>query len=113
MSRDIYRRMEPQPVGAIELCPICGSAASVWEFSEQPSDPVQRVVMCENGERFGPQDGLTNDGCLLYMPPDQFYHGRGADALRYWNEYAKALSIQRRRRSWDTHRVLRAEVKNG
>lgn len=103
----MYRLMTPQP--ALESCPVCGSAAAVWEFSEKRSDPVQRVVMCANGERFGPQDGIQNDGCLLYMPPEQFYHGRGADAVRYWNEYAKAINAQRRARNWGRHSALRQE----
>jgi hypothetical protein len=109
VSHEMYRRMVPQPAGTLEPCPVCGSKAVVLEFSEEPTDPVQRVVMCENGERFGPQDGIRNDGCLLYMPPEQFYHGRGADAARYWNEYAKALTAQRRKRSWERHSALREE----
>lgn len=108
MNHDLYRRMTPQPTLPIEPCPVCGSDAVVWEFSEGPTHPVRRVVMCENGERFGPQDGIMNDGCLLYMPPEQFYHGRGADAARYWNEYAKALSAQRRKRNWERHSMFRA-----
>lgn len=107
MSHDMYRRMTPPPRETVLPCPVCESEAAVWEFSESPTDRVQRVVMCENGERFGPQDGLSNDGCLLYMPPDQFYHGRGVDAVRYWNEYAKALISQRRKRSWKRHSSMR------
>ena len=107
MTHDMYRRMQPPPKTAIEPCPVCGSEAVVWEFSEYPKDPVQRVVMCENGEKIGPQSGLTHEGCLLYLPPNEFYHGRGADAVRYWNEYAKALTAYRRKRGWETHQAMR------
>jgi len=68
--------------------------------------------MCSNGEKFGPQDGLTNEGCLLYMPPQDFYRGRIVEAVKYWNEYAKALNAQRRQRNWQRARVLRETPSN-
>ena len=108
-ARDMYWHM-PNPPAPLAPCPVCGSDAKVWEFAEKAGDPVQRVVMCENGEQFGPQDGAINDGCLLYMPPQDFYHGTGRDAARYWNEYAKALCVQRRSRNWDRAQVLRKEA---
>ena len=108
-ARDMYWHM-PNPPKPLEPCPVCGSDAVVWEFAEKAGDPVQRVVMCNNGERFGPQDGIMNDGCLLYMPPQEFYHGTGRDAARYWNEYAKALCAQRRGRNWTRAQVLRKDT---
>lgn len=95
-NRDLYKLWEMQPdQGAILPCPVCGSRAQVWQFAENEYDPVQRVVMCENGEAFGPQDGLTNEGCLLFMPPDQFYRATAREAVNYWNQYAVALIKQR------------------
>lgn len=35
-----------------------------------------------------------NEGCLLYMPPDEFHHGRAADAVKFWNEYAGRFVAQ-------------------
>lgn len=106
VERNMYWPM-PSPPSPIDRCPVCGADAAVWEFAENKGDPVQRVVMCANGEKFGPQDGMLNEGCLLYMPPEQFYHGTGRDAVRYWNEYARALCTQRRKRNWANHQILR------
>lgn len=96
MKRDIYKLWEPQPPQAdVHHCPVCGSTAQVWQYAEKEGDPVVRVVMCTNGDRIGPQDGLANEGCLLFMPPDQFYRSTTKDALRYWNEFAVALEALR------------------
>lgn len=78
-----------------ERCPVCSAKAGLWAFVEKPEDPVQYAVMCDNGARFGPQDGMKNEGCLLYMPPDGFYRPTAREALAYWAEYAKALVKQR------------------
>lgn len=37
--------------------------------------------------------------------------GRGHDAVRYWNEYAKALTALQRKNRWQTAQALRGEVK--
>ena len=103
-----YRPMVPPPSEPIEPCPCCGSAASVWEYSEKPTDEVQRVVMCEKAEDLGPREGLVYTGCLLYMPPNDFYKATGRDAVRYWNEFAKATNAHRRMASWARHSALRA-----
>ena len=86
-----YRHMQPQPTEKPVACPLCGGDAIVWEFSESMDSTVTRVVMCEHGDAIGPQDGLVNCGCLLYMPPDQFYRATGRDAVNYWNRFALAL----------------------
>lgn len=80
----------PNPV-TLERCPVCASAAQLWQYSESETSPRKLLVMCSHGEAIGPQDGLTNEGCLLYMPPNQFYRETIRDAVRYWNEFAKAL----------------------
>lgn len=36
-----------------------------------------------------------------------FYRGRIAEAVKFWNEYAKALNAQRRERNWKRAQVLR------
>lgn len=80
---------------ALEPCPVCGSKAALWQYSESDTAPRKLLVCCTHGEPIGPQEGLTNEGCLLYMPPDQFYRETIRDAVRYWNEFAKALTAMR------------------
>lgn len=94
-----YKKGET-PKCAIEPCPVCGSDAELWLFSDDfENGPINKLMMCTNGEKFGPQEGFMNEGCLLYMPPDEFHHGRAADAVKFWNEYARALVEQRRSRN--------------
>ena len=50
--------------------------------------------MCSNGEPFLPQDGLF-DGCLLNLPPKNFYKPTVREAVKYWNDYASALMAMR------------------
>lgn len=76
----------------LEPCPVCGSGAEVWRYSEGADAPSSLTAMCSNGTKFGPQDGLVNEGCLLYLPPDCFYRGTIREAAKYWNEYAIALT---------------------
>ena len=104
---DDYRLMEPPPAEQIEPCPCCGSSARAWEYSEAPSATVQRVVMCDHSGDIGPRDSLLYEGCLLQMPPPDFYRETGRAAVRYWNEYAKALTAAQRANRWKTARVLR------
>lgn len=87
---DDYKPLDHDP-DKIERCPVCGSQAKLWQYSTSPTAPRQLVVMCEHSEAIGPQDGIRNEGCLLYMPPESFYQARIADAVRYWNEFARAL----------------------
>ena len=105
--KDDYYLMEPPPVEAVEACPCCGSSARVWVYSEDPTMPVTRVVMCDHSDSIGPRDSLVYEGCLLQMPPDDFYRETGRDAVRYWNEYAKALTAAQRANRWNTSQVLR------
>jgi hypothetical protein len=76
-------------------CPVCGSAASLWQYSTSETAPRKLLVCCTNGEPIGPQDGLVGEGCLLYLPPNNFYRETIRDAVRYWNEFAKALTALR------------------
>ncbi len=90
---DMYKKVEG--VDGIAGCPVCGSTASVWKHSRSFADesmPVTKAVMCDNGEPFGPQEsGIVDAGCLLFMPPSEFYRARISEAVKYWNEYAAAL----------------------
>jgi hypothetical protein len=91
MTHDCYQPIDTPEGVVIEPCPVCNARASLWRHSEAPDAPTTTAVMCSNGERFGPQDGLVNLGCLLYMPPGDFHRGTIREAVRYWNEYALAL----------------------
>ena len=105
---ELYKAAELPSGTHVEPCPVCGSEALLWNYSTDfKNGPIQKVMMCSNGEKFGPQDGLINEGCLLYMPPQDFYRGRIAEAVKFRNEYAKALNAQRRDRNWKRAKVLR------
>lgn len=102
---DDYKPLET-PAG-VERCPVCGSEAQLWQYSDSPNSPVKRLVMCSHGDKIGPQNGLIHEGCLLYMPGDDFYRETARDAVRFWNEFAKALSTLRRQNNWQHAQVLR------
>ena len=112
-GKELYKRAE-MPVGAyLAPCPVCGADAELWQYSQDfKNGPIDKVVMCTNGERFGPQDGAVNEGCLLYMPPQDFYRGRIVEAVKFWNEYANVLNAQRRSRNWKRAQVLREATPN-
>lgn len=104
-ERGEYKKGEI-PKCAIEPCPVCGADAELWLFSDDfENGPINKLMMCTNGEKFGPQEGFMNEGCLLYMPPDEFHRHRAADAVKFWNEYARALVAQR-----DGRRPVVAEI---
>lgn len=108
-----YKLMEPPPAEPLEACPCCGSSARVWEYVEKNGGPVVRVAMCDHEGSIGPRDALVYEGCLLQMPPDDFYRGTGRDAARYWNDYAKALTAAQRANRWKTAQVLRSKAPPG
>lgn len=81
----------PNGGAVLEPCPVCGGAASLWQYSTSETAPRKLLVCCTHSEPIGPQDGLANEGCPLYMPPDNFYRETIRDAVRYWNEFARAL----------------------
>lgn len=101
-----YTQLEWPTVVALEACPCCGSTPELWQYITEAGD-AQKVVMCPNSEPIGPQDGIADEGCLLYMPPNGFYRATIREALKYWNEFAKALMVQQRKNRWATHQVLR------
>lgn len=98
MTKELYKKTAIPAGTALEACPVCGAAAELWQFSEKTDEPTTKVVMCSNGDALGPQikDGsAVFVGCLLYMPPEAFYRARAIDAVKYWNDYARALTALR------------------
>jgi hypothetical protein len=75
----------------IAPCPVCSAAGEVWRYSESPSSPTATAVMCARGEAFGPQEPGVHEGCVLFMPPQEFYKATIREAVNYWNEYAEAV----------------------
>jgi hypothetical protein len=91
----------------IEDCPCCGSTPTLWQYQSADGEATSKSVMCSNGTAFGPQDGIADEGCPLYMPSQGFYRATIREAINYWNEYAKALMKQQRANRWAKHSVLR------
>ena len=111
MNND-YKKMEPAPTEQVERCPCCGSTATVWEYIDKPGAVVERVAMCDNFDGIGPRDTQAYSGCLLCMPPQDFYKGTGREAVKFWNEYAKALNAHRRAENWKHATLLREAPDN-
>ena len=63
----------------MEPCPFCGSPAELWEH-QLDDGAYRKVVMCSNGG-----DGLDDEGCPMYMPPEGFYKATKIEALVAWN----------------------------
>ena len=99
-TNELYKKADYVVKTPIAECPVCGSPAELWQYSENfATGIIHKVVMCTNGDSFHPQDGFVGEGCLLYMPPNNFYRGRYIEAIKYWNEYAKAVIEQRNRKT--------------
>jgi hypothetical protein len=113
LAHDEYKALDTPAGQHIAACPVCGAAGALWQYSESEQAATEKSVMCTNGEAFGPQDGIVTEGCLLYMPPRGFYQATIREAIKYWNEYAKALIVQRRARNWQTAKVLRSAKADG
>ena len=107
-TKELYTKLEGQ--APLDRCPVCGSPAELWQYSPALLAPSTKVGMCTNGDQFGPQlgiAGIVDSGCLLYMPPDDFYRPTIREAAKYWNEYAKALERLQRKNRWATASVCR------
>lgn len=107
MTYEEYKMIDTPEGVHLEPCPVCAAKAELWRRSESNDSPTETAVCCANGEGFGPQSGIASEGCLLYMPPDDFYRGTIREAVKYWNEYARTLESQRRARRWESAKVLR------
>ena len=106
---DDYKRLTLQPGQHLYPCPVCAADAELWQYSEAETTPTTKLVMCSRGEAFGPQNGLVDEGCLLYMPPGAFYKASIRDAVKYWNDYAVALGRIQRAGRRARSKVLRAD----
>jgi hypothetical protein len=85
----------------LELCPVCGSGAELWQYSDSVESPTRKLVRCTNYDGFGPQVREVFEGCLLCLPPHEFYKATVHEAVTYWNEYALALAALRKDRMND------------
>jgi hypothetical protein len=92
--REMYREIDPAP-HVLSKCPVCSASAKMWEFSENPTDIVTRVAACSDGEEWFEGQGMVNEGCLLYMPPNCFYKPTARQAAAYWNKHAEILTGKR------------------
>jgi len=100
---DDYKKLPVPETVTLEACPVCGAAPELYQYSTAKDMPLTRIVMCSNGEAFGPQStALVQTGCLLYMPPEAFYKDTIKDAIKYWNSYATALVALRNNRATHT-----------
>lgn len=104
--REEYLRLTT-PEG-LELCPCCGAQPELWEYQPVQDGPATKVVMCATGEAIGPQAGMVNGGCPLYMPNDDHYRATIREAVKFWNDFAKALTALQRKNRWEHAKVLRA-----
>ena len=95
------------PDTPLEPCPVCASSAELWQFSKTIDGPATKVVMCSHNEKIVPQDGSVNEGCPLFMPDDDHYRATIREAVKYWNDYAKALGSLQRANRWNIAQVLR------
>lgn len=87
-----YHAIELPDGKHLERCPVCGSGAALYLYGDPKSDtPCGKVVCCTNNVKFGPQEGIASEGCLLFLPPLEFYHHRKISAIEYWNAYSIAL----------------------
>lgn len=107
-AHDDYKLLDVPPGGpALYDCPVCGSKASLWQYSESETTATTKAVMCTMGDAFGPQQGIVNEGCLLYMPPGEFYKSTIRDAIKFWNSYAVSLMKLQRSNRWKSAQILR------
>ena len=96
MNDDTYEKARDPLKRYIARCPVCGSDAGLWSRKQ---GNVTVAVMCSNNQPIGPQEDDGYYGCPLYIPPEDFYKARKADAIAYWNAYADALVAMREEKS--------------
>lgn len=98
MSHIEFKELQIPRESHLEPCPVCGSEAELWQHSESMESLTRKFVRCTNYDGFGPQAHEVFEGCLLCMPPHEFYKPTVHEAVNYWNEYALALKAQRKDR---------------
>lgn len=101
VQHDDYKKLLIPDGVTLEPCPCCAADTELWQYSTSETAPTSKLVCCSNGEQFPPQDGaLGGCGCVMYMPPQEFYKATIKAAISYWNEWAKAMCQQQRSRRW-------------
>lgn len=76
----------------IHSCPVCSAGVELYSHKRESGDSFEWVVMCSRSENFDPQSDLMKEtGCLLYLPPKDFYNATESEAINYWNDWHKAV----------------------
>ena len=108
--KDEYTHLDTPSGTHLEPCPCCGSTPRIWQYIDDAGDAT-KVVMCSFGDSIGPQNEEFSNGCPLYFPSMEAYRATNREAVKYWNEFAKALMAIQRRNRWEAHSVLRNTAK--
>ena len=59
-GKELYKQAELPAGMDVEPCPVCGADAELWQYSTDfKNGPIDKLMMCSNGDRFGPQDGAV------------------------------------------------------
>lgn len=87
---------------SVHTCAVCGSGVELFAYATSPDEPRKYAVMCTHSEKFGPQDHLIGPGCVLYMPPNEFYCPTEREAIGYWNAWSAAVEDLRSVRTIET-----------
>ena len=105
--KDEYTRLDTPSGTHLEPCPCCGSNPRVWQYVDDVIGAT-KVVMCSFGDSIGPQNDELSNGCPLYFPSVEAYRATIREAVKYWNEFAKALTAIQRTNRWEAHKVMRS-----
>ena len=109
MKEDFDQQDIPTGV-TLEPCPLCASDAQIWKrttVTRSGDTQIHPFVCCSHGEPIGPQFNDITSGCPMFMPPEDFYRMRIADAVKQWNSFAKAATALQRKNRWSRAKVLR------
>ena len=84
-THDDYKKLSVPDDTQLSPCPVCGSKAELWQYSETFDTPTSKAVMCSNNSIDDSIDGLE---CLLYMPKHNFYCATAKLAIKFWNDFS-------------------------
>lgn len=107
---DEYKRLDTPSGTHLEPCPCCGSNSRVRQYVDNDGDATQ-VVMCSFGDPIGPQNDELSNGCPLHSPCMEAYRATVQEAVKYWNEFAKALMAIQSENRREARSVLRNTAK--
>ena len=92
-SFNLVRSVEACKDIGVHSCPVCGAGVELYSYKESPDRNLTWSVACTRSENFGPQSDLMKEtGCVLYLPPQDFYCATEREAIRYWNDWHKAVN---------------------